>query len=61
MQGLNIIIEGRKKPLYVKPRKINGAIYVDVLHEGEVVAIITTGESFPTIIIKDPKVAVVYE
>lgn len=62
MRGLNVIVEGRKKPLYIKTRKENGEIIAQVIDQGEVLCSIILGkEDYPLLVVQSEKVVVVYE
>ncbi len=62
MRGLNVIVEGRQKPLYIKTRKEKGEIIAQVIDQGETVCTILLGkENYPLVVVRDEKVVVVYE
>ena len=62
MRGLNVIVEGRKKPLYIRARKENGEIIAQVIDQGEIICFIVLGkEDYPVVVVRDERAVVVYE
>ena len=62
MRGLNVIVEGRKKPLYIRARKEKGEIIAQVIDQGEVLCSIILGkEDYPVVVVRDERAVVVYE
>lgn len=59
--NLNVIVEGRKKPLYIKTRKENGQIIAQVVDQGKVLCALILGENPPLVVVRDESVVVVYE
>ena len=61
MRGLNVVVEGRKKPLYIKTRKQNGNIIAQVIDQGEEVCSFILGKDYPLLVVRSERVVVVYE
>lgn len=61
MQGVNVIVQGRDKPLYIKTRAKNGLIVADFVYDGKVWVTVVQGTSPPLVVIKDLGVVVAYD
>lgn len=61
MRGLNLIVEGRTKPLYVKTRKKNGQIIAQVMDQGQIVCTLILKDDYPLVVVQSERVWVVYE
>lgn len=61
MRGMNIIVEGRTKPLYVKTRKKNGQIIAQVMDQGQILCTLILKDDYPLVVVQSERVWVVYE